>query len=72
MNKQRKINQKYTFCIFIEDGKENKTVVPSRWVNESRKTLWWPNGTNVLSKQYCDPDENWNSYELVKVLIEGM
>jgi len=74
---QRRNNasQKYALCLSLEvvNGHEEeiKTVVPKRWVDEENEILWWPNSNHVMNKRFCDPDDSWRKYKLIKVLVEG-
>ena len=36
-------------------------VVPSKWVNEKEKILWWPPGLHVIKKQNTSPEPHWKN-----------
>ena len=42
-------------------------VIPSKWVNEEEKILWWPPGLHVIKEQNTSLEPHWKKYELTRV-----
>ena len=42
-------------------------VVPSKWVNEKEKILWWLPGLYVIKKQNTSSEPHWKKHGLIRV-----
>lgn len=61
---------KYFLVIATEtDGDEFEVTVPSSWVNEGAKTLFWPPGMGVMRHVMAQtkPKASWKSFTLKRV-----
>lgn len=57
--------KKYSIVEFEE---KNVCVVPSCWISDDRKTCAWPpKKLSSLRKKCSSPQDNWESYAIVKI-----
>ena len=56
-------------AVWIENDVEEEGVVPRVWIED--KTVWWPNGINVIRafNEQRLPLDNWLSFPLLKIKV---
>lgn len=61
-------------AVWMEGRKEEEGTVPSTWINEGCRVLYWPpkvNAQKALTNR-ADPDpKTWRRFELVKIKLNS-
>ncbi|XP_047134230.1 uncharacterized protein LOC124812150 [Hydra vulgaris] len=63
----------YTRACWLENKKDFERVIPSSWVDTTRKVVYWPNGLHVKRafEKLETPKTGWKQFSLIKVKISG-
>jgi len=56
-------------------GIKQQVTVPMEWVDEERKTYYWPKYSSNAKKLFimkAPPQQGWRSFAISKILFTGM
>lgn len=60
----------YARAVWVENGKQMEGVLPLNWIDTETKVVRWPlKNVSVAHKRLLQPQEDWLSFEFVKVKV---
>lgn len=60
----------YARAVWVENGKQMEGVLPLNWIDTETKVVRWPlKNVSVAHKHLLQPEEDWLSFEFVKVKV---
>ncbi|XP_026094006.1 serine/threonine-protein kinase PRP4 homolog isoform X4 [Carassius auratus] len=63
----------YARAVWVENGKQMEGVLPLNWIDTETKVVRWPlKNVSVAHKHLLQPEEDWLSFEFVKVKVTSV
>ncbi|XP_042631743.1 protein SON-like [Cyprinus carpio] len=63
----------YARAVWVENGKQMEGVLPLNWIDTETKVVRWPlKNVSVAHKRLLQPQEDWLSFEFVKVKVTSV
>ncbi|KAK9977138.1 hypothetical protein ABG768_018959 [Culter alburnus] len=63
----------YARAVWVENGKQMEGVLPLNWIDTETKVVQWPlKNVSVAHKRLLQPQEDWLSFEFVKVKVTSV
>ncbi|XP_059424635.1 uncharacterized protein LOC132158931 [Carassius carassius] len=63
----------YARAVWVENGKQMEGVLPLNWIDTENKVVRWPlKNMSVAHKHLLQPQEDWLSFEFVKVKVTSV
>ncbi|KAK7172552.1 hypothetical protein R3I93_002616 [Phoxinus phoxinus] len=63
----------YARAVWVENGKQMEGVLPLNWIDTETKVVRWPlKNVSVAHKRLLKPQEDWLSFEFVKVKVTSV
>ena len=60
----------YARAVWVENGQQMEGVLPLNWIDTETKVVRWPlKKVSVAHKRLLQPQEDWLSFEFVKVKV---
>ncbi|XP_051985368.1 uncharacterized protein LOC127645748 [Xyrauchen texanus] len=63
----------YARAVWVENGQQMEGVLPLNWIDTETKVVRWPlKNVSVAHKRLLQPQEDWLSFEFVKVKVTSV
>ena len=61
-------------AVWVEGDREVECTIPSKWVDELHKSVWWPPAPNAARylKEQKEPTDKWRKFPLSRIKMKGI